>query len=179
MKEIDYFPAVEDTATEDFETQEEMEETTPEELLFSEDELLKALTGEEHLATTETIDVKFGSANFQFRIRPLTEREWSNCRERCTKYKRNRRLGGMKMPEDTDTVGYHTLLIYTATVEEDRAKLWDNKRFWKATGALTGTDMVDKLIPFAGKKQAIIERIEKLSGYDDESEDEYEETVKN
>ena len=83
------------------------------------------------------------------------------------------------MPEDTDTVGYHTLLIYTATVEEDRKKLWDNKKFWRATGALTGTDMVDKLIPFAGKKQAIIERIEKLSGYDDESEDEYEETVKN
>ena len=43
--------------------------------------------------------------------------------------------------------------------------------------ALTGTDMVDKLIPYAGKKQAIVDRIEKLSGYDDE--DDYEDTVKN
>lgn len=178
MKEKDFLKAVEENEGH-IDPVEEETEATPEELLFSEDELLKALTGNEHLETTEKIEVKFGSATFQFRIRPLSEREWSSCRERCTKYKRNRRLGGMKMPEDTDTVGYHTLLIYTATVDEDRAKLWNNKRFWKATGALTGTDMVDKLIPFAGKKQAIIERIEKLSGYDDESEDELEETVKN
>ena len=163
--------------TEDME--QENEPVTPDELLFSEDELLKALTEKQHLDNTEKIEVKLGSVVFAFRIRPLSEREWNACRERHTKYKRNRRLGGMKMPEDTDTVGYHTELIYTATVEEDRAKLWNNKRLWKATGALTGPDMVDKLIPFAGKKQAIIDRIEKLSGYDDESEEEYEETVKN
>jgi len=179
MKELDHFPAIESTADDFSMAVDEEEQITPEELLFNEDDLLKALAEDAHLSTTETIEVKFGTALFSFRIRPLTEREWSNCRERCTKYKRNRRLGGMKMPEDTDTVGYHTLLIYTATVEEDRKKLWDNKKFWKATGALTGTDMVDKLIPFAGKKAAIIDRIEKLSGYDDESEEEYEETVKN
>lgn len=153
---------------------------TPEEMLFSENELLKALTQNEHMETTETIEVKFGkSATFRFRIRPLSEKEWNECRERNTKYKKNRRLGGMKLPEDTDTVGYHTLLIYTATVQEDREKLWDNKNLWKAVGALTGTDMVDRLIPYAGKKQAIIDRIERLSGYDDESEEDYDETVKN
>lgn len=178
MKEIGYFPDVESTAEDVFMENEE-EKVTSDELLFSEDDLLKALTENEHLETTETIEVKLGSVLFRFRIRPLSEKEWSFCRERNTKYKKNRRLGGMKLPEDTDTVGYHTLLIYTATVDEDREKLWDNKKFWKATGALTGTDMVDKLIPYAGKKQQIIDRIEKLSGYDDESEDEYEETVKN
>ena len=83
----------------------------------------------------------------------------------------------MRLPESTDTTGYHSALIYTATVDEDRAKLWDNKRLWAAVNAVTGTDMVDKLIPYAGKKQAIVERIERLSGYDEE--DEYEETVKN
>lgn len=158
---------------------EENEAVSREELLFNEDELLKALTAKDNMENTETIEVKFGKAVFRFRIRPLSEREYDECRERHTKYKRNRRLGGMKVVEDTDTVGYHTSLIYTATVDEDKERLWKNKRLWKAVGALTPTDMVDRLIPFAGKKQQIIERIEKLSGYDDESEEEFGETVKN
>jgi hypothetical protein len=83
----------------------------------------------------------------------------------------------MRLPESTDTTGYHSDLIYTATVDEDKAKLWDNKKLWAAVNAVTGRDMVDKLIPFAGKKQAIIEQIEKISGYDED--DDYKETVKN
>lgn len=162
------------------EIQEEEEPITPEEILFNEDELLKALTEEQHLQTTETIEVVYGKkTTFKFRIRPLSEKEWNECRERNTKYKRNRRLGGIKIVDDTDTVGYHAALIYAATVDEDKDRLWKNKRLWKAVGALTPTDMVDKLIPFAGKKQQIIERIEKLSGYDEESEDDYADTVKN
>ena len=127
---------------------------------------------------TKTIEVSLGNkAKFSFRIRPLSEKEWDKCRERNTKYQKNRRLGGMRMPESTDTTGYHSDLIYTATVAEDRAKLWDNKKLWAAVNALTGTDMVDKLIPYAGKKQQIIEQIEQISGYNDE--DDYNETVKN
>jgi len=179
MNEVKEFPVF-DAADEIEEQEGEDEVATPEELRFSEDELLKALTEQEHLDVTETIEVNFANrVTFQFRIRPLSEREWNTCRERNTKYKKNRRLGGMKVVDDTDTVGYHSLLIYTATVDEDKEKLWNNKKLWKAVGALTGTDMVDKLIPYAGKKQQIVERIERLSGYDDESEDEYEETVKN
>lgn len=152
-----------------------------EELLFNEEAILKALGNKNrHEEVTEKIVVKFGDLVFSFRIRPLSEKEWDRCREKNTKYQKNRRLG-MKMPESTNTVGYHSFLIYTATVEEDRAKLWDNKKFWAAAGndVLTGTDMVDKLIPLAGKKQEIVERIERLSGYDDESEEAYDETVKN
>ena len=85
----------------------------------------------------------------------------------------------MRLPESTDTTGYHSSLIYTATVDEDKAKLWDNKTLWKAVNVVTGTDMVDHLIPYAGKKQAIVDQIEQLSGYDDESDDNYNDTVKN
>lgn len=157
-------------------TQQEMQEA----LAINEDEILKALTGQaQYENRTETVEVSFGNAKFAFRIRPLSEKEWDKCRERNTKYSKNRRLGGIRVPESTDTTGYHSDLIYTATVDEDRAKLWDNKVFWKATGALTGRDMVDKLIPYAGKKQAVIERIEALSGYNDEDQEQYEEAVKN
>ena len=36
--------------------------------------------------------------------------------------------------------------------------------------------MVDKLIPYAGKKQAIVDRSEAIAGYDDED---YDNVVKN
>ncbi len=147
---------------------------------FNENDLLKALKGEgEHKDETKTIIVKFRAATFSFRIRALSEREYDECREKSTKYQKNRRLGGMRLPEKTDTVGYHTRLIYAATVDEDKALLWDNKNLWAAANAVTGTDMVDKLIPLAGKKQQIVEQIELLSGFDDDSESNYEETVKN
>lgn len=167
---------------------------TPEEeraeLLFNEDDILKALSAKDfHEEMTEVIEIKLGSTVFSFRIRPLSEKEWDRCREKNTKYQKNRKLGGMKLPESTNTPGYHSHLIYTATVDEDRAKLWDNKRFWAAASQpdkdgkrreiLTGTDMIDVMIPFAGKKQEIIDRIERLSGFDDDSEDAYDETVKN
>ena len=147
------------------------------ELAFNEDEILKALTDNtQHEDRLETVEVLFGKVKFAFRIRPLSEREWDKCREHNTRYQKNRRLGGMRLPESTDTTGYHSELIYTATVDEDKKKLWDNKAFWKAVNALTGKDMVDKLIPYAGKKQAIVDRIEAISGYDDED---YDNVVKN
>ena len=149
------------------------------EVALNEADLLKLLTSEEHVEETKTIEVKRGSLSFKFRVRALTEREMEYCRDKNTKYSKNRRLGGFKMPEKTDVVGYHTLAIYTATVAEDREKLWDNKTLWAAANAVTGTDMVDKLIPLAGKKQAIFEQIERLSGFDDDDEEAYEDSVKN
>jgi len=147
---------------------------------FNENDLLKALKGEgDHQDETRMVTVKFRNAQFSFRIRALTEREYDKCREQSTKYVKNRRMGGMKLPDKTDTVAYHTRLIYTATVDEDKAKLWNNKNLWAAVNAVTGTDMVDALIPLAGKKQQIVELIEQLSGFDEDSETIYEEAVKN
>lgn len=160
-------------------TQEEKQQT----LVMNESAILRALADPNyHETITETIELDFGGTVISFRIRPLSEKEWDRCREKHTKYQRNRKLGGIKIPESTDTVNYHNELIYTATVEADRERLWDNQKFWKAANAITGTDMVDKLIPMAGKKAAIIERIELLSGYHDDDDDEndsFDETVKN
>lgn len=149
-------------------------------LAINENDILKALKGEDgHVEETKEIRCNYKNAVFTFRIRGLSEREYDSCREKCTKYQKNRRLGGMRLPEKTDTVGYHTLLIYTATVKEDREKLWDNKKLWEACNALTGTDLVEILIPAAGKKQSIVDEIERLSGFDDESEEAYNDAVKN
>lgn len=52
------------------------QEALRQEILFNEADILKALTApEQRDAHTETIEVKFGSAHFRFRIRALSERE--------------------------------------------------------------------------------------------------------
>ena len=65
-------------------------------------------------------------------------------------------------------------LIYTATVDEDRAKTWDNKQAQEALNILQGVDMVDAVL-LSGEKDRIIDRINEISGYDDDQD----ETAKN
>lgn len=104
-----------------------------------------------------------GTVFFTFRIRPLSEEEYQTCKEKNTKYVRNKQLG-IKFPEDTDSVRYRSALIYQATIEEDRAKVWDNKDAWKALNVLNGIDLIDKIL-LAGEKDATLDLIDKISGY--------------
>lgn len=83
------------------------------------------------------------------------------------------------MPEDTNAVKYRDALIYQATVEEDRAKLWDNKKAWevmrdKGLQIMNGLDVIEYSLK-AGEKDAVIDEIDKLSGYGSN----LEEVVKN
>ena len=57
------------------------------------------------------------------------------------------------------------MLIYEATVEADRAKIWDNKQLWRAKDIVTGVEAVDVLLK-AGEKNAICDKIDLISGYD-------------
>lgn len=104
-----------------------------------------------------------GVVLFTFRIRPLSEEEYNRCKEKNTKYVRNKQLG-IKFPEDTNATRYRSHLIYEATVEEDRAKIWDNKEAWRALNVLNGIDLIDKVL-LAGEKDAVLNKIDDISGY--------------
>ena len=54
-----------------------------------------------------------GVVLIKFRIRPLSEEEYVKCKNRHTKYIRNKQIG-IKIPEDTDTAMYRNALIYQA-----------------------------------------------------------------
>lgn len=115
---------------------------------------------------------------FRFTIRPLAEEEYDRCKKKHTKYVRNKSIG-VKMPEDTNAVKYRDALIYQATVEEDRAKMWDNKKAWevmrdKGLQIMNGLDVIEYSLK-AGEKDAVIDEIDKLSGYGSN----LEEVVKN
>lgn len=102
---------------------------------------------------------------FTFRIRPLSEEEYNRCKEKNTRYVRNKQLG-IKFPEETNATRYRSSLIYEATIAEDRAKVWDNKDAWRAPNinVTNGTDMIDKVLR-AGEKDAILNKIDEISGY--------------
>ena len=149
-----------------------------------EGDILRGVLESAGFAETEdeykTIEVaRKGKVLFTFRIRPLTEEEYEKCKKRNTKYVRNKQLG-IKMPEDTNNVKYRSDLIYTATVEEDRKKLWDNRQIWnaltdKGVDILTATDVIDTVLK-PGEKAAVVDQIDLISGFEDNN---FEEVIKN
>lgn len=87
---------------------------------------------------------------------------------------RNKQFG-MKLPEETNTVKFRDALIYTATVEADREKLWDNKKVWESLRAkdlqiMNGLDVIEYCLK-AGEKDKIIECIDSLSGFEENIEE--------
>lgn len=132
----------------------------------------------------ETKDIMLtrnGKAYFKLTIRPLPDALAKKLRKQCTKYSKSKSYG-VKVPEETDTTKYHSLLVYEATVNKDET--WDNKELWRALESrypiVQGWETVDQVL-LAGEKDRIVDEINALSGYSDEEDDEenLEETVKN
>lgn len=138
--------------------------------LRNEDDLLNGLLAAANYKDDEDESVEIvinrqGKDLFSFRIHPLSEEDFSRCRKRCTKYVKSKTNAGVRVPEEVDTVRYRCMLIYEATVPEDRAKIWDNKQLWKAKDLVTGIEAVDILLK-AGEKNAVCEKLDTISGYE-------------
>lgn len=139
--------------------------------------------------TDETVRidiVRNGKTFFSFEIHALGEEEANKCKKKYTKYVRNKQLG-IKMAEETDTSKFRSSLIYHATQEKDRERLWDNKTIWEGLrkqGVLvvTALDVIEAVL-LGGEKDRIIDEINKLSGFESENleevEDKMEDTAKN
>ncbi len=147
---------------------------TPEEMQGSaramEDDLLNNLLAAANYKDDEDESVEIvisrgGKDLFSFRIHPLGEDDFNRCRKRCTKYVKSKTQAGLRIPEEVDTVKYRCMLIYEATIPEDRKKIWDNKALWKAKDLATGIEAVDVLLK-AGEKNAICEKLDSISGYE-------------
>jgi len=148
------------------------EEETKEIIRANEEDFIQGLIAAAGFATEERQRIEIirdGRLYFAFEIRPLGSEEYDKCRKKYTKYVRNKQLG-MKMPEDTDRIKYQSAIIHKATVDEDREKLWDNKKVWKALEEkgyqiMSGLDVIEYTLK-AGEKDKILEAIDKLSGYE-------------
>lgn len=127
--------------------------------------LLKTASYKKDESETHQIEIaRNGVVTLSFRIHPLSEEDFIRCRKTHTKYKKNRQAGGVKVADDVDTSAYRSSVIYEATVEEDRKKIWDNQSAWKKLDVLSGYQLIEKVLK-AGEKDAVYEKIEEVSGY--------------
>lgn len=158
------------------------EEDTKDLIRANEEDFIQGLIDAAEFTSEETQRIEIireGRLYFAFNIRPLSSEEYEKCRKKHTKYVRNKQLG-MKIPEDTNRVKYQSEIIHTATVDEDKEKLWDNRTIWKSLNAkkdriMNGLDVIEYTLK-AGEKDKILEAIDKLSGYDSNN---LEEVAKN
>ena len=108
--------------------------------------------------------VRKGVTLLTFRIRPLSEEEYQDCKNRNTIYKKNKSLG-TRIAERVKAARYRSDLIYTATIDEDRTKLWDNKQAWQQLNVLNGIDLIEEVL-MAGEKDMVLSKLDEISGYE-------------
>ena len=72
-------------------------------------------------------------------------------------------------------------LIYLATTEEDQTKIWGNAQVMAAKGLSLPVDSINVLLTM-GEKKKVLDLVTKISGMDDDDDDEFmsnEEYAKN
>ncbi len=164
------------------ETFDENISNTKEDILMNESDILRGLIEagreKENENAYEKIQIRRGGVlKFEFRIRPLSEDETNACLDHASKFA-PRRKGQPKRKIETDSAKFRSWLIYTATVDEDRKKTWDNKQAQEALDILHGVDMIDAVL-LAGEKDAVISRIDEISGYGSDDGETPDDTAKN
>ena len=167
--------------TQEVREEEFSEKETQGQLLTVENDFIAGMLAAAAYKTDEIVQfdiVRGGKLYFSFRIHALGEEEANKCR--------NKQIG-IKFAEETDNAKFRSSLIYHATVEDDRTKLWDNQQVWdglRKQGVLvvTALDVIEAVL-LGGEKDRVIDEINKLSGFDSENleevENKMEETAKN
>ena len=146
---------------------------TQDEILMSESDILSGLLdlGKTKNETENYRKIQIrrdGALKLEFRVRPITEDESQICLKNSNRYAVTK-PGQPKRVLESDGAKFRSWLIYTATVDEDRAKVWENRAAQSALGALQGVDMVDKVL-LAGEKGRVLDIIDEISGFNDEAE---------
>ncbi len=80
-----------------------------------------------------------GKEIFSFMIEPLSEEEFDRCRRENTKNRGRRN-------EELDGSRFVAQLIYEATIDEDKKRLWKNKTVWEKLNVASGVDVVQKVL---------------------------------
>ncbi len=163
------------TTPEKFEDDYVVEAVTQEEILMNENDILKGLLEAGNFKDDETnyktIEIRRkGKLFFNFRIRPLSEDEVQTCYKNATKYAKPKQYGAPKTAIETDRAKLRALMIYTATVDMDREKVWDNKQAMNALNVLTGVELIEHVL-LAGEKDLICDQIDEISGFNADLEE--------
>ena len=117
-----------------------------------------------------------GEFLFKVRIHPLSDSDIKEARKKAGIYKdnpTNRKLGKVKV--DSDDAKFGSWLIYMATIEEDQQKIWGNPTIMSNHGLMQPWESIDVLL-MTGEKGKLLDEVFKLSGMDEEEDEQDEET---
>lgn len=87
-----------------------------------------------------------GKPLFTFTIEPLDERTMEKCRRQNTKNKGRRN-------EEFDGTRYISQLIYEATIDEDKKRIWRNEEVWRKLNITNGADAVQAILTPAERSE--------------------------
>lgn len=149
------------------------EKLSKDELLAVEGSILNGLLGafQDQQEDVTTIEVaRKGKVYFSFDVRGLSEKQYTDLQDQATTFKNAKNLGGVKVATETNVTRFRSLLIYHATVKEDREKVWGDKQAWNQLNVLNGPALIDKVL-LAGEKKSIIDKIDEISGYNDDADE--------
>lgn len=129
--------------------------------------LLASLLEAADFKSNETrIEIKRGGKFlFAFSIHPLSENDLLEARKKATSYMPN--PAGKNLPaieKETDPGKFRAWVIFMATSDEDKKKIWGDKELMKQLNVLNPVDTIDRLLT-AGEKDAVRATVENISGY--------------
>lgn len=145
-----------------------------EEILMSEKDILAGLLAlgntKDDSENYRKVQIKRkGVRLLEFRVRPISEDENQKCFKQATRYAPSK-PGQPKKPIETDQAKYRSFIIYTATVDDDRAKVWDNREAMNQLDVMQGVDMIDRVL-IHGEKERVLDVINEISGFGDDMEE--------
>ena len=123
---------------------------------------------------TEVEIKRAGKYLFTVHIHPLSDPDSRFARKKATTFMPNpvnKKLAPVEKEFNNSKFG--SWLIYLATTEEDQQKIWGNPAIMKNFGLMEAWESIDILLTL-GEKRALMEQVTKISGLDDDDEDEVE-----
>lgn len=125
--------------------------------------LIEAVSYRRNMTTKTATISRNDKVVCRFKVHGLDEDEWAKCR-------RQNLMNRGKPTEELNTARFMSQVIFEATIDEDKERLWKNKATWAKLNVPSGVDVINELL-WPGEKQIIVDSIAKLSGYDKDVED--------
>lgn len=127
-----------------------------------------------------TVDIcRGGKFLFTVNIHPIGDDEVKVARKRATTMMpnpQNRKLP--KIEKEFNVNLFNSLIIYTATTDEDKQKIWGNKAIMDKYNLVEPHESINILLT-VGEKSELTNKVIEISGMDDDEEVSTEEYTKN
>lgn len=112
-----------------------------------------------------------GKLLFTIHLRALSDSESRMCRKNATTYMKNPAGKGYPpIEKEHNSSLYNSWLIYTATRDDDKEKIWGNKAVMDKYGLLRPVESIDVLLKI-GEKMKLLDIVTEISGMGDEEGD--------